>query len=605
MKLDNLNVSGFRSIKDCLSVIIDERMTILIGANDHGKSNILSAVRCLNDEIDISQEDRNWDAPDDLVVNIEWSFILNGEELEKLKEYETENKDIDNATLNHVDGSVDELEDSKGDVEDKAGRDFFEVNNENKIIFYRSEFSGGVKVKSVPFNILVQYEQDILKMRPRVELFEAPMNNVVDKITLEDLQKPEFEFMQGVFRLAGVWDERNELFQYNPQNSKRLDEASVKLTNILNKKWNQGKNLIWKLKHTGTNGNEITIEIQDPSISRRYSRPSLRSSGFKTYFLLSMITLARVENMPADSYLFLFDEPGTYLHPHAQLDLQRSFETITDSTQIIYTTHSIFLINKNHPNRNRVVSKCDDGTRIDQKPFIKNWKAVRESLGILLSNNFLIAEKTLLTEGPSDLIYIIGAIKQLKDSGDIDLDLNDLSIVDAGSSENYLSMCKLMLSEGRSVVALLDGDAAGKNIRVQLERVCAAEIKNNELQIVLLPDGLSIEDVMVDMSALVNSIEEAYRYLVDGGLRIAKSGVDITSELAKIKRLKNITLGQTIDSVTKTWFEPEDKISKLSIALIYEDIKDKGINKLALSHINEISDLLDLRGEKSVESGVI
>src|SRR6185437_9230882 len=171
-------------------------------------------------------------------------------------------------------------------------------------------------------------------------------------------------------------------------------EASEKLTNILNDQWNQGKNLKWIFDHTGTNGDTIRIQIQDPAIKGQYTRPSLRSSGFRTYFLLSMIVYARSQRTPTESHIYLFDEPGTYLHPSAQLDLQRTFEALADESQLIYTTHSIFLISKNYPARNRVVVKTASGTKIDQKPFTKNWKSVRQSLGILLSNNFLIAEKT-------------------------------------------------------------------------------------------------------------------------------------------------------------------------------------------------------------------
>ena len=199
-----------------------------------------------------------------------------------------------------------------------------------------------------------------------------------------------------------------------------------------------------------------------------------------------MIILARTQNNKG-KFIYLFDEPGTYLHPHAQLDLQRSFEIISDDAQLVYTTHSLFLINKNYPNRNKVISKTDEGTKIDQKPFLKNWKAVRDSLGILLSNNFLIAEKTLLTEGPSDVIYILSAIKQLKSLDKIDIDLNDLSIVDAGSPDNYIAMAKLMLSEGRDIVALVDGDKYGEDTEGKLKKVCEKELKDKKLQIYKLP----------------------------------------------------------------------------------------------------------------------
>src|SRR3989344_6765249 len=422
MKLNKLLIQGFKSVKGEETLIVDSKVTILIGANDHGKSNLLDAILHLNDGNKIIAEDQNWDLPESEIVKLQWHFVPSESVLEKLKSME-----VVAQTPRDVEGSpaVPIIEES------------FPVNTSGEIIYYRDSKDNVIKILSLPLQIPISKNTDILAMRPRIELFVPPTTNLIDQVNLSQLDQPDFEFMQGIFRIAGIWDIRKTIFAQNDTNSKILAQASETLTSVLNDKWNQGKSLKWKLEHTGNNGDHIVIRIQDPSIDSRFTRPSLRSSGFRTYFLLSMVTFARTEKHPSNAYIYLFDEPGTYLHPHAQLDLQRSFESIAEKTQIIYTTHSLFLINKNYPDRNRVVSKTKTGTKIDQKPFTKNWKSVRESLGILLSNNFLIAEKTLLVEGPSDIIYILDAIKKLKASGVVDIDLNDLSVVDAGSSENY------------------------------------------------------------------------------------------------------------------------------------------------------------------------
>jgi predicted ATP-dependent endonuclease of OLD family len=416
------------------------------------------------------------------------------------------------------------------------------------------------------------------------------------------------EFMQGIFRLAGIWDARSTIFVQDDMTSRLLDEASVTLTTILNDRWNQGKELKWKLEHTGTNGDHIVIKIGDPAIKGRYTRPSLRSSGFRTYFLLSMIIFARTANKPTNSYVYLFDEPGTYLHPSAQLDLQRSFETIADQTQIIYTTHSLFLVSKNYPERNRVISKTGQGTKIDQKPFSRNWKSVRESLGILLSNNFLIAEKTLLVEGPSDVIYLLDAVKKLKRAKKLDVDLNDLSIVDAGDSQNYIAMAKLMLSEGREIVALLDGDKSGKGVDMQLQKLCAAEMKAKRLHIVCLPENNSSEDVFADLAVLKIATCSAFNELVKSGARVAKEGIKIDDEMKRIAPTEGTTLGRLLDQITNTFFKPNEKISKLLIATLYENEMEKKSDALAsdqaAKELEGIKKLLNLRGEKSTESGV-
>lgn len=581
MRLKKLIITGYRSIKKEEVLLLDDKITVLIGANDHGKSNLLAAIQCLNDDCQIKPTDKNWDLPEGSLVQIKWYFSITEE----------------------IQAKLDEM----GIKEDAPPAEAcFPQNEGREIVFVRNLTTNVVKVESLPSKIPISKEKNVLLLKPRIEFFESPTTNLTDQITLSQLNQPQYEFMQGIFRLAGIWDKRNEIFTQNDKTSKLLDESSRILTKVLNGKWNQGKDLEWKLEHTGTNGDTIIIKIKDPAIRGQYTRPSLRSSGFRTYFLLSMITYARTQNKASNSYLFLFDEPGTYLHPYAQLDLQRSFETIADMTQIIYTTHSLFLINKNYPDRNRVVSKTKKGTEIDQKPFIKNWKSVRESLGILLSNNFLIAEKTLLVEGPSDIIYVLDAIKKLKKTGSIDIDINDFSCVDAGNSENYVAMAKLMLSEGREVVTLIDGDNGGDNIENQLKIICEAEIGLGKLKIIRLPKNKSSEDVFADIKILKEAIKQVYQNLINSKARKPKR--ELTERMVDdIKPDNNKTLGQIINEVTRQWFDKEEKISKLSIALEYENLRQSepaGLPDGALVELERIKKELCLRGEKSVNEGV-
>lgn len=607
MRLKKVVINEYKSIKKRESISFYNQIAVLIGANDHGKSNILSAIKCLNDDKELLIDERNWDAKEDAIIEIEWHFSASKKAIDKLYEIYQPPASTSSSSLVKKSEEKEELSPDKKLEDKERVEKFFPTNNDNEIILSRTSQTNVVKVVSLPMQIPIDKEPLVLAIRPRVELFVPPATNLIDQLNRAQLDDPAFEFMQGIFRLAGLWEIRDTIFSQDDKTSKILDEASEKLTTVLNDRWNQGKDLKWKLQHTGINGDHIVIKIQDPAIGGRYTRPSLRSSGFRTYFLLSMITYARNQNKPDNSYIYLFDEPGTYLHPRAQLDLQRSLETIAEKAQIIYTTHSLFLINKNYPERNKVVSKTIDGTKIDQKPFIKNWKAVRESLGILLSNNFLIAEKTLLVEGPSDIIYLLNAIKKLKKDELLDVDLNDFSTVDAGSSENYVAMAKLMLSEGRGVVALLDGDEAGKNLEKQLKKICEKEISQKELKIYILPDNKSSEDIFADVDILRNAVKKVYDNLINTGVRIAKSGLNIDKELKKISTNKNISLGRNLDKLTSTLFEDGEKISKLSIALAYEDIREANGGSMpdqALAQLQKLKEFLDLRGEKSTEEGV-
>src|SRR5437764_1017524 len=65
MKLRQVSITGYRSIRECLDFAVDGRVTVILGANDHGKTNVLQAIRHLNQENAFEAErDLNWDFHD-------------------------------------------------------------------------------------------------------------------------------------------------------------------------------------------------------------------------------------------------------------------------------------------------------------------------------------------------------------------------------------------------------------------------------------------------------------------------------------------------------------------------------------------------------------
>ena len=64
MILTKIEVSDFLSIRGTLPIDLDKKITIFLGSNDHGKSNILRAIQHLNDEDPILATEANWDAED-------------------------------------------------------------------------------------------------------------------------------------------------------------------------------------------------------------------------------------------------------------------------------------------------------------------------------------------------------------------------------------------------------------------------------------------------------------------------------------------------------------------------------------------------------------
>jgi hypothetical protein len=327
---------------------------------------------------------------------------------------------------------------------------------------------------------------------PRVELIE-PRSEVPDNATVDSINEADNDFMRGIFHYAGLEpDEWQDLFQQNDRTTKRLSRASVVLNQTLSDSWSAGKGLEFHLDH---NESAIDLKIDDPSVAHRFVRASRRSSGFTHFFSLKTVLFAREKASGASQFIWLFDEPGVFLHPDGQRDLLQEFETLARSNQLIYATHSVFLINKNYPARHRLIVKDDRGTVVDQKPFTGRWRAALDALGLSFPGSLLFATRVLLVEGDSDPILINADLQKLIEFEVLTVDLNQLSPVATGDSKHTDALIRILYDapERPQIAVLFDNDKGGRLRLKNLKKLIQALELPNEI----LPEGTSVEDFVL------------------------------------------------------------------------------------------------------------
>ena len=116
------------------------------------------------------------------------------------------------------------------------------------------------------------------------------------------------------------------------------------------------------------------------------------------------------------------DEPGLSLHAKAQGDLLSYFEEeLAPHHQLIYTTHSPFMVDPRHFDRVRIVQdssiESDSNNLSDEQQGTKVITEVLEAtpdslfpiqgaLGYEIHQTLFIGPNNLVVEGPSDLLYI-------------------------------------------------------------------------------------------------------------------------------------------------------------------------------------------------------
>ncbi len=228
---------------------------------------------------------------------------------------------------------------------------------------------------------------------------------------------------------------------------------------------------------------DLVFTIRDRT-GTEYSA-SERSGGLR-YFLSYFVQYLSHE-APADGRreVLLMDEPDAFLSSMGQQDLLRIFEDFASpadpdrrSVQVVYVTHSPFLIDKNHGDRIRVLEKGegDEGTRVVNNAARNHYEPLRSAFGSFVGETTFISNCNLMVEGMSDQILLAGMAARLQRLGTArtqNLDLNTITLVPAGSASHIPYL--VYLARGRdvdrpAVIVLLDSDTAGDVARRGLER---------------------------------------------------------------------------------------------------------------------------------------
>lgn len=135
-----------------------------------------------------------------------------------------------------------------------------------------------------------------------------------------------------------------------------------------------------------------------------------RSRGF-VWFFSFLAYFNELEEGQTSNLIVLLDEPGLSLHARAQQDLLKLIdERLAPHHQVIYTTHSPFMVTPSQFNRVRtVIDHQKGGTKVSAEIFKADDDTVSPllaAMGIEMTQTLFIGEHTLLLEGPSDLIYL-------------------------------------------------------------------------------------------------------------------------------------------------------------------------------------------------------
>ncbi len=368
MIIKHVFIHAFKSILE-LSTSIDSKISVLIGPNESGKTNILEALTSFD-------------------PNAEFGHSLTCQYSDYYYQKKCPEVALEFSISKAMRSRLVKLSEAFKNAES------FYVKKEGPEISDYQVLIEDNEVSIADMKLL-------LHCLPKIAYFdEIPLiKNRVDYYSLVD-SKPGFTTERNLLKIGGI-NNVETVFEDSTHGRRATEEASRIITEQIRAVWSQEPSVEIKLS---VNGKVLYIDISDSTTV--LDTPESRSLGFRWYLSFFINFLAQNKEASINEYLFLIDEPGIHLHPAGQKDLVKVLENLAEKNQVIYTTHSPFMINREFPERVRLVTKSKEGTHIDNEAYRQNWKPLRKSIGLMIGDLFFFNEDSLILELPREKLAL-------------------------------------------------------------------------------------------------------------------------------------------------------------------------------------------------------
>jgi hypothetical protein len=485
MKLTRARVRNYKSIDDSSWVNIED-ITALVGKNESGKTAFLQALRKINsisgdsDGFNIHDYPRKGyikykkvhDSNPSVVAEAE--FELSDEEINTIE------KDFGVGVLksNLVIVGVDYKNQRhwKMDVAESVAIPQSANGNPNFSIPSAYSGSGSTDAPKKKPSLTEGISLDFLeRWLPKFVYFDN-YSTMRGKISISDLKvrsasgghldDADRTFLS-LLTLTGVSLEDLEKDLGYEDIKVELESASIAITDEIFQYWHQNRelNVEFDISQADTNDSapfnqgkilHVRIENARHRVSVSFDE---RSKGF-VWFFSFLSYFSHLEETEEGDLVILLDEPGTALHAMAQKDFLRFMEErLASRCQVIYTTHSPFMVDLSKLNRVRTVQDMDGRGTVVSHDAVENDREtvypLQMALGYQMAQTLFLAPHCLMVNSASDLIYLQILGGMASEIGGAVIDPRWV-IVPVGSAENLPTFVSLLGEKYVSVAVMMD-----------------------------------------------------------------------------------------------------------------------------------------------------
>jgi hypothetical protein len=524
MRLSRIWIKNFRSIKE-LTLEFEPRCRILVGINESGKSNILTALSFLSPDIQPSKTDLRYERDDELITDGEVRFIFRLDADEQSRIAAETGKQCFNPDPN---APIVARADQRLSLDDacRSHREALyrvDMLRETKSSSYWARPDWAILASwkkptpacppdfsvSLPDGTLIALQKyklintEHLQDAPVPEgyLTDAAVADLNEIIHLE-IQKlmnegqlptclswtySESNLLPGqinmtqfaaspavcrplknMFELAGVSNITAELTDKKAQPihvlRNLLNRVASITTQHIRTVWPEYANLRIDLSPNGDNIDATVSEQRAVAgVSSTAFDFSRRSDGFKRFVTFLLMVSTQVQTNALKNTLLLIDEPESGLHPSGAKHLMNELIRIAKDNYVVFSTHSISMIDKEEIGRHYIVEKKDEITtlRTVETSNIVDEEVIFRAIGYSIFDTLKV--RNIVFEGWRDK-HLCELVLKGPLANDLALQgaFNDIGRCHAQGVKDVRNITAVLEMAGRRCLVVSDDDSAAK-----------------------------------------------------------------------------------------------------------------------------------------------